>query len=75
MMLPLDLRDNPGEVARLTGWMLGIGYMIGATGPTLVGALRDATGGFEVPLLGLAGAGLACGLVALAPQLRVRADG
>jgi cyanate permease len=49
--------------------------MIGATGPTLVGALRDATGGFEVPLLGLAGAGLACGLVALAPQLRVRADG
>jgi CP family cyanate transporter-like MFS transporter len=75
MMLPLDLRDNPGEVARLTGWMLGIGYMIGATGPTLVGALRDATGGFEVPLLGLAGAGLACGLVALAPQLRVRANG
>jgi CP family cyanate transporter-like MFS transporter len=70
MMMPLDLRDDPTDVATLTGWMLGIGYTVGAAGPAFVGALRDATGGFTVPVLVLAGVGLVMGLLALAPPLR-----
>jgi CP family cyanate transporter-like MFS transporter len=70
MMMPLDLREEPTEVAWLTGWMLGIGYALGALGPTFVGALRDATGSFEAPVLVLAAAGLAAGLLALSPALR-----
>jgi MFS transporter, CP family, cyanate transporter len=53
LALPIDLRASPDGVARLTGWMLGLGYVLSAIAPTVVGALRDATGGFTVPITGL----------------------
>jgi CP family cyanate transporter-like MFS transporter len=34
--------------------MLGLGYLLSAISPTLVGVLRDATGGFTVPITVLA---------------------
>jgi CP family cyanate transporter-like MFS transporter len=70
MMLPLDLRDHPADVAELTGWMLGLGYVIAAGGPALVGVLRDLTGSFTVPLLVLSVAGLVSGVIGAAPALR-----
>ena len=39
--------------------MLGIGYLGAALGPLLVGALRDMSGGFELPLLVLTALGVA----------------
>jgi CP family cyanate transporter-like MFS transporter len=70
LVLPLDLYSSPTEVAGATAVMSGIGYCLASTGPLVVGALRDATGDFLLPLLLVAGCGLASGLLALAPVLR-----
>jgi len=39
----------------VTGLMLGVGYTIGAIGPILLGATRDATGTFTTTLWLIAG--------------------
>jgi CP family cyanate transporter-like MFS transporter len=39
--------------ASLSGFVQGIGYTVGATGPLLVGVLHDLTGGWTVPLIAL----------------------
>jgi CP family cyanate transporter-like MFS transporter len=56
MTLPLDAAERPAEVAALAGMMLGVGYTLSASSPLLLGALRDATGGFNAVLWALAGA-------------------
>ena len=53
LALPIDLRASSDGVARLTAWMLGLGYLLSAISPTAVGILRDVTGGFTVPITGL----------------------
>jgi MFS transporter, CP family, cyanate transporter len=50
MTLPIDVGKRPTDVAAVTGLMLGVGYVIGAIGPILLGAVRDATGGFTTTL-------------------------
>jgi CP family cyanate transporter-like MFS transporter len=57
LMFPLTLtlinlrtRSQIGAVA-LSGFVQGFGYVIGAAGPLVVGMLRDATGGWTVPIL------------------------
>jgi len=50
MTLPLDAAEGPAEVAALAGMMLGIGYVLSSTGPLLLGAVRDLTGGFNAAL-------------------------
>jgi CP family cyanate transporter-like MFS transporter len=72
MMLPLDLHATPGAVAEATGWMLGIGYLVASAGPALVGVLRDATSGFEAPLLVVGACGLTAGLLGVTKPLRRR---
>ncbi|HWL88222.1 MAG TPA: hypothetical protein VNO21_20605, partial [Polyangiaceae bacterium] len=48
------LRARTSEVARgLSGAVQSIGYCIGATGPFALGALRDATPNWTVPLLAM----------------------
>jgi CP family cyanate transporter-like MFS transporter len=61
LMFPLTLtlinlrtRSQVGAVA-LSGFVQGFGYVIGATGPLIVGLLRDATGGWQVPIFVLLG--------------------
>ena len=61
MTLPLDAAERPAEVAALAGMMLGVGYTLSATSPLLLGALRDATGGFTAVLWALVGLGGAAG--------------
>jgi MFS transporter, CP family, cyanate transporter len=56
MTLPLDAAARPAEVAALAGMMLGIGYTLSASSPLLLGAVRDATGGFTAVLWVLVGA-------------------
>jgi len=55
MTMPLDAADGPAEVASYTGMMLGVGYTLSALSPLILGAVRDATGGFGVVLVILAG--------------------
>ena len=42
---------NHHEAAGLSSMAQSVGYLFAAAGPVLVGALRDATGGWTVPLL------------------------
>jgi len=63
MALPLDIGRGPAEVAAYTGVMLGAGYSLSAVSPILLGAIRDATGGFESVLWVLVGTTAALFLV------------
>ena len=46
MTLPLDVAEDPRQVAALAGMMLGVGYTLSAGSPLLLGAVRDLAGGF-----------------------------
>jgi MFS transporter, CP family, cyanate transporter len=70
LTMPLDLRDSQSEIDELTGWMLGLGYIMSAVAPALVGVGRDITGNFELPLIVMSVLGFGAGLVALSPALR-----
>jgi CP family cyanate transporter-like MFS transporter len=70
--MPLDLVPGQADVARLTAWMLGAGYIASAASPTIVGALHDATGTFTLPLLLLAGIGVLATVLASSNRLKAR---
>lgn len=65
LTMPLDVSSDAGEAAEMMAWTLGLGYLMSAAAPVLVGTLRDATGGFAVPVLVLAAFGLLCGVLAV----------
>jgi len=73
MTLPLDAARGSGEVAALSTLMLGVGYSLAAVAPFALGALRDATGGFTVPLTVLTLNGVILFAVALAAPIRTGA--
>ncbi len=50
MTLPLDNTHSADEANTWNAFVLTVGYLIAAAGPLLMGALRDATGGFRVPV-------------------------
>lgn len=54
MTLPIDAARGRAAVAALSTLMLGVGYSISALAPTVLGAVRDATGSFTLPLTLLA---------------------
>jgi CP family cyanate transporter-like MFS transporter len=58
MTLPLDAARGRAEVAALSTLMLGVGYTLSAFAPAALGAIRDATGTFTLPLALLAVDGL-----------------
>ncbi|MBC7724699.1 MAG: MFS transporter [Burkholderiaceae bacterium] len=64
VLINLRSRTTAGSVA-VSGFVQGIGYTIGATGPLLIGVLHAATGGWTVPLLVLIATVLACVVPAL----------
>ena len=50
MTLPVDVGRRATDVASVAGLMLGVGYMIGAVAPLVLGAARDVTGTFTTTL-------------------------
>ena len=70
MTLPLDAGRDRAEVAAYSTVMLGAGYAISSLAPTVLGAVRDATGTFTAPLSILAVDALL--LLALSAGVRVR---
>lgn len=75
MTLPLDNTRSAGEAGVWTAFVLMVAYLIAATGPLSVGALRDLTGSFFTSWVLLLA--VAIGMLALTPFLRlhVRASG
>ena len=51
LMLPVLRGRNPAEVAGMAAMAMGVGYLIAAGGPALVGAVFDGTGTWTVPIL------------------------
>jgi CP family cyanate transporter-like MFS transporter len=51
LMLPVLRGRDPGQVAGMMAMAMGVGYLIAAAGPALVGAVRDATGAWTWPLI------------------------
>jgi CP family cyanate transporter-like MFS transporter len=44
---------TPGSARDLSGTVQSVGYLVGSTGPPLLGLLRDGSGGWNLPLLTL----------------------
>ncbi|MBR8235333.1 MFS transporter [Burkholderia sp. AU42008] len=68
MTLPLDNTRDPEEANVWNAFIITVAYLIAATGPLLVGALRDRTGSFHAPLWLLAIVGAV--MLALTPFLQ-----
>jgi CP family cyanate transporter-like MFS transporter len=47
LTLPTDVGADPAEVGGAAAMMLLVGYLLAAVAPTVLGAVRDATGSFE----------------------------
>ncbi|AHY47428.1 Cyanate permease [Rubrobacter radiotolerans] len=67
LTLPLDNTRTPEMAGRLTSACFLAGYGVASLGPTTIGAIRDATGGFTTPLLILAA--IACAQIVLTTRL------
>jgi MFS transporter, CP family, cyanate transporter len=65
LTLPLDLTSRPDEVGAITALMLGVGYVLAGFAPFVLGATRDASGGFRAALWLLAAAAAALVLISL----------
>jgi CP family cyanate transporter-like MFS transporter len=65
MTLPLDTTGDRASVAAMSTLMLGVGYVVSGLAPIGLGAVRDATGSFELPLALLAADALLLLLVAI----------
>ncbi|MDA0179637.1 MFS transporter [Solirubrobacter phytolaccae] len=50
LMLPVLRGHDPGQVAGMTAMAMGVGYLIAAGGPALVGAVHDVSGEWNWPL-------------------------
>lgn len=50
--------EHPLQAVRLSGMAQGVGYLLAATGPVLIGLLFEATGSWTWPLLALLGIAL-----------------
>ena len=51
LILPVLRGKDPGQVAGMTAMAMGVGYLIAAAGPAIVGGVRDATGGWTWPIV------------------------
>jgi CP family cyanate transporter-like MFS transporter len=68
----VELATTDSEAGRGSALVQGIGYAIGATGPSVFGALHDLTGGWTVPLLAIV---VAVALLATGASLASRGMG
>jgi len=50
MMMPLDVADSPADVGAMSALMLGGGFTLSATGPVLLGLIRDLTTSFTLAM-------------------------
>jgi CP family cyanate transporter-like MFS transporter len=58
LTLPLDIAPDARALSGYIGLMLGVGYLLSATAPFVLGAVRDTAGSFAISLWVLAAAAL-----------------
>lgn len=72
-LLPVLSRD-PHVTARLSGFVQPLGYLLAAIGPFVVGLVHQATGGWTVALVLMAGSGVLMALTGLRVSGRTLVD-
>lgn len=55
LILPIDVTNTPQQAASWSAMTQSIGYVIGASGPLLLGSIHDFTGSFTTSIFGLIG--------------------
>ncbi|WP_082838026.1 CynX/NimT family MFS transporter [Haladaptatus sp. R4] len=55
LLLPIDYAPTPETTGKLSSMVVGIGYLLSALGPVVIGRLRSASDGYVVPFLLLVG--------------------
>lgn len=55
LLLPIDYAPSSEATGRLSSMVIGVGYLLSALGPLLVGILRGIVGGYTIPFLVLVG--------------------
>lgn len=63
LITTVSLSRDDRHASAMNGLVQGVGYSVAALSPTLVGALRDVTGGWTSPLLAILVATLAFGVL------------
>ena len=58
LTLIAQIAPTPEAAPAYSGMAFFVGYLLAALGPLAAGALRDLTGGYEVPFLAVAGVGV-----------------
>ena len=58
LTLVTQIAPTPAAAPSYSGLAFLVGYLLAAVGPVAAGALRDLSGGYEVPFLGLAAVGV-----------------
>lgn len=53
LLLPIDMTNNPHEAASWAAMTQSVGYVIGATGPLILGWIHDITHSFSLSLIGM----------------------
>ena len=71
MTLPLDYTHSPDEANRWNAFVLTVGYLIAASGPFLMGVMRDYSGDFTSAYHMLVGVSLL--MLVIAPLLKPHA--
>jgi CP family cyanate transporter-like MFS transporter len=69
-MLVVQLSLTGTHARRLSAMVQGVGYALGATAPTLIGAVHDATGAWTLPIAVVLAATLVFSVSGLAGALR-----
>jgi CP family cyanate transporter-like MFS transporter len=73
-MLAMGAAGDLDDHRRISAAVQGMGYLIAAIGPVLVGALTEWTGGWTAGLLFLTTCGIALGIVARTLQQEPTVD-
>jgi CP family cyanate transporter-like MFS transporter len=75
LLLPMDVTRHGHEAAAWTAMVQSLGYVVGATGPLMLGWVHDRSGSFQSPLLALSAVVVVMIGVQLAIALRLRGVG
>ncbi|WP_081704415.1 CynX/NimT family MFS transporter [Natrinema sp. J7-1] len=55
LLLPIDYAPTPEVTGKLSSMVVGIGYLLSALGPIVIGRLRSVSNGYEIPFILLVG--------------------
>lgn len=68
LVFPIDFAPSSEATGRLSSMVIGVGYLLSALGPVVIGRLRGLTGGYEIPFFVLVG--ICVVMLAISPRFQ-----